>query len=592
MSAIDEVKQRIDIVDVIAQYTPLTKAGRNFRAICPFHNEKTPSFFVFPERQSWHCFGACNTGGDVFSFIMKKEGVDFPDALRRLAEKAGVTLPAWGETETRKEVKERLFQINDMAARYYQDLLSNTSAGEKARNYLQYRGINAGSITAFRLGYALDSWDALKLFLKDRGFTETEQVEAGLLSTGETGRIFDRWRHRLMYPIADEKGRVTGFGARVLESNVEGPKYINTSQTAIFDKSATLYGLNLAIPGIKQENAAVIVEGYMDVIAAHQYGFNNVVASMGTSITDKQVNSLKKLSRNLILALDSDSAGTEAMQRCVEHENTLEAEIKVVILPEGKDPDDVIKADQESWRQLVSSSTPVIDYTFSMVTAGLDLTKVNDRAKARDRLYPVVDGIKDIVRRAHYLQKLAGMIGVTDINLEASMRKKAVVRDRAGRRSDDTSLRMTGNALFKRGDEEYCLTLLIQHPDLREYTSNLPPEYFENSENREIYSAWLSEADLNRLKVNLDIIISQHYDELAGRKIPEGRIKEKFDKCILKLQEKYLKNMALERESFFSYNNEKPDSPVAIMPDERDIQIKNELLGVFRRRNEGNQVRS
>jgi DNA primase len=588
MSAIDEVKQRIDIVDIISQYTPLTKAGRNFRAICPFHNEKTPSFFVFPERQSWHCFGACNTGGDVFSFIMKKEGVEFTEALQRLAEKAGVILPSWSGPDTKKEVKERLFQINDAAARYYQDLLVSSNPGEKARNYLQYRGVNADSLTAFRLGYALESWDALKLYLKDRGFNESEQVDAGLLSTGDNGRTYDRWRHRLMFPIMDEKGRVTGFGARVLESSAEGPKYINTSQTAIFDKSATLYGLNLANPGIKRENVAVIVEGYMDVIAAHQYGFTNVVASMGTSITDRQVGSLKKLSRNLVLALDSDSAGTEAMQRCADHENTLEAEIKVVILPEGKDPDDVIKEDTETWRQLVSNATPVIDYTFNMVTAGLDLTKVSDRTKARDRLYPVVDGITDIVRRAHYLQKLAGLIGVTDTSLEASMKKKGnSVRDKSGRKSDNSPARTTGDSLFKSAVEEYCLTLLVQNPGLREQAVSLPPEYFENSENLEIFLIWRDHEGLTAdgLKQIISMAIKDHLESVISKAIPPNRIEQKYGECVLRLREKYLRNLERKREAALAMEEIDTSDELA-KSRQTSLELK-EVFGLKARREQG-----
>ncbi len=547
MSAVDEVKQRIDIVELISQYTPLIKAGRNFRARCPFHNEKTPSFFVFPERQSWHCFGACNTGGDVFSFVMKKEGVDFAEALRLLADRTGVVLPAFNEPDTKKEVRERLYQANDAAARYYQDLLNHSPQGEKARAYLKQRGVSAAASGDFRLGYALDSWDALKSYLKERGYTEKEMVEAGLLSTGETGRTFDRWRHRLMFPIMDERGRVTGFGARVLEPDAEGPKYINTAQTPVFDKSATLYGQHLAVPGIRQENLAVIVEGYMDVILTHQYGFSNVVASMGTSITEKQVNILKKLSRNLVLALDSDSAGIEAMQRCVEHENILESEIKVVILPEGKDPDEVIKEDKEQWRRFVAAARPVIDYTFEVVAANLDFSKVSERTKARDRLYPVVDTIKDIVRRAHYLQRLAGMIGVTDINLEASMKKKAAARGKAAAAPANTGL-------FKSPVEEYCLTLLIHHPEIRQQGIDLPTEYFENSENLEIFVSWREHEGLSpeELKKTIDLAIHDHFDAVVHKDVPRDRIEQKFSECILRLREKYLRNLERKREAILS----------------------------------------
>jgi DNA primase len=578
MSAVDEVKQRIDIVEVISQYTPLIKAGRNFRARCPFHNEKTPSFFVFPERQSWHCFGACNTGGDAFSFIMKKEGVEFAESLRILADKVGVVLPSFSEPDTRKEVRERLYQANDIAARYFQELLTGSTKGEQARAYLEHRGVSPASITDFRLGYALDSWDTLKLYLKERNYTEKELVEAGLLSAGDTGRTFDRWRHRLMFPIMDEKGRVTGFGARILEKDTEGPKYINTAQTPVFDKSATLYGLHLAVPGIRLDNLAIIVEGYMDVIIAHQYGFSNVIASMGTSITEKQINILKKLSHNLVLALDSDSAGAEAMQRCIEHENTLESEIKVVILPEGKDPDDVIKADKEQWRRLVDEARPVIDYTFETVAAGLDFSKVSERTKARDRLYPVVDSIKDIVRRAHYLQRLAGMIGVTDINLEASMKKKSAVRSKSTTDISVNSRRPGEDSLFKSAVEEYCLTLLVRYPELRPQGLDLPPEYFENSENLEIFTAWREHEGLTPedLRKTVDLAIHDHFDAVVRKDMPQDRIERKFSECVLRLKEKYLRNLERKREAVLSAEAEDVAGELA-----RSRQTSMELKEVF-----------
>ncbi len=277
-------------------------------------------------------------------------------------------------------------------------------------------------------------------------------LEAGLLAATEDGKTHDRWRQRLIFPIKDARGRTTGFGARVLDDSL--PKYINSPQTPIFDKSATLYGLNLAAPAIRQQDSVVIVEGYMDVLTAHQNGFNNVVASMGTAITDKQVNALKRLTRNLALALDADSAGEEAMLRCVDFENTLDgSEIKVIILPTGKDPDDVIKEDPPAWPRLVGAKAiPVIDYTFDMVTAKLDLTTARDKSLAADRLLPIIAQIKDIVRRAHYLQKLSRLVKVSERNLEAALKQgKAGPAKRPDR---------------GRGDKEPADQVGTTHPDL------------------------------------------------------------------------------------------------------------------------------
>ena len=292
MSAIDEVKQRTDIVDVVSQYTALKKAGRNLTALCPFHSEKHPSFFVYPEQQSWHCFGACNTGGDVFSFVMRKEGVGFGEALRLLAQRAGVSLPSRMEREGGREEKEELYQINEAAARYFNNLLLNSPAAEKVRSYVTSRGFLPQTVTDFQLGFSLDSWEALKQYLLERGHSEDKILEAGLLIEAENGKTHDRFRGKLMFPIRDIKGRIIGFGARALDDSL--PKYTNSPQTPTFDKSGSLYGIDLAAMAIRQQDTAIIMEGYMDVITAHQNGVTNVVASMGTAVTETQVNTLKK----------------------------------------------------------------------------------------------------------------------------------------------------------------------------------------------------------------------------------------------------------------------------------------------------------
>ncbi len=302
MSVVDEVKQRTDIVEVISQYTSLTKAGRTFRGLCPFHSEKHPSFFVYPEQQSWHCFGACGTGGDVFSFIMKKENTDFGEALRILAQRAGVKIPSRSEPEAGKGERERLYQVNEAAAQYFHNRLLNSPDGEKARDYAARRGFSPKTITDFQLGFSPNSWEALRQHLMERGYTEKELLTAGLVIEAELGKTHDRFRNKLMFPILDNRGGTIGFGARVLDDSL--PKYINSPVTPLFDKSGSLYGINLATTAIRQQNLAVMVEGYMDVITAHQNGFSNVVASMGTSVTEQQVYILKRLTKNIALALE------------------------------------------------------------------------------------------------------------------------------------------------------------------------------------------------------------------------------------------------------------------------------------------------
>ena len=588
MSSIDEVKQRTDIVEIVGQYAQLVKAGRNFRALCPFHSEKTPSFFVFPERQSWHCFGACGTGGDAFSFIMKRENVDFPEALRRLADHAGVILPSYREVDARKETRERLYQANEAARRYFHDILVSSAAGEKVRLYLEGRGLAAKTISDFGLGYAMDTWDGLKRHLAGQGYSEGELTDAGLLSSNENGRTYDRWRDRLIIPIKDEKGRTTGFGARTLGS-AEGPKYINSPQTSIFDKSATLYGLDMAGPAIRQQDLAVIVEGYMDVMAAHQYGFSNVVASMGTSITEKQIATLKKLSRNLALALDSDAAGEEAMLRCVGYENTLETEIRVIALPEGKDPDDVIKADANAWQRLISDAKPVIDYAFDRVSGNLDLTKSKDRSAALDRLMPFVAGIENLPRfvwrRHKYLQRLARMARVPEKDLEAVIdNARAATRRTRARGGEPTEAASTARALIASPREEYCLALLLRHPELKARGLEMPLEYFENSENREILLAWRDNCDctVEIIKEKIDIDIREHFEQVTSKSIPLARIEQKFDQSVLMLREEHLRNLEKKREVLLALEAESGGTAAELAKlKEQGAGVSAELKQVF-----------
>ena len=262
MSVITEVKQRVDLVELVSEYVTLQKAGRNFKGLCPFHSEKHPSFFVFPAQQSWHCFGACGTGGDSFSFIMKKEGVEFGQALRLLAQRVGVTLgPREAISKVEDEEKERLFKINEAATEYYHYLLSSTKEGEAARGYLAKRNVKHETIQGFRLGFSPNAWEIIKNYLVGKGYAEKELIETGLIIEKEEGGSYDRFRNRLMFPICDIQGRVTGFGARVLDDSL--PKYINSPQTSIFDKSNSLYAIDKAKSAIRKKSLVIIMEGYM-----------------------------------------------------------------------------------------------------------------------------------------------------------------------------------------------------------------------------------------------------------------------------------------------------------------------------------------
>ena len=589
MGVIDEVKQRTDIVEVVSQYTALKKAGRTFRALCPFHSEKHPSFFVYPEQQSWHCFGACNTGGDIFSFVMKKEGIDFGEALRLLAQKAGVTIPSRFEQDTGKDERERLYQVNQAAAQYLHNLLLNSPVGGKAREYFSSRGFSPKTVTDFQLGFSLNSWDALKQYLMERGYTESELLTAGLVIEAEAGGTHDRFRNRLMFPIPDIRGRIVGFGARVLDDSL--PKYLNSPQTPIFDKSSCLYGINFAQAAIRQQNLVVIVEGYMDVITAHQNGFNNVVASMGTSVTEKQINILKRLTKNMTLALDADAAGEEATLRAIGYENTLEAEVKVIILPRGKDPDDVIREDAKIWQNFLEEALPIVDYTFNMVTSELDLNTAKGKSLAVDKLLPIVAEMKDTVRQAHYLQKLARLVKVSQHSLEAALGK---IKPSQGKRQakEPSQERVTHavHPLLSSPVEEYCLALLLQHPELKGRNEGLSPEYFENSENREIFTAWQQANDLSSLKDGLDSAIWEHLDSLITRSLPANQIEQKYANCVLRLREKFLRSLEVKRAGVLALEAESGGTAAELAKlEEQGIEVSVQLGEVFTQKGRGSQ---
>jgi DNA primase len=428
MGVVDEIKERLDIVDVIGAYVPLQKAGRYYRALCPFHAEKTPSFYVFPDSQRWHCFGACGEGGDIFTFVMKREGWDFATALEELARRAGVVLrPRTPEQARMDEENARLQAAVAEAARYYHHLLLHAPEAARAREYLARRGLSSETILRFQLGYSLPAWDALRAHLTGRGFTPAELVRAGLLVEREDGSTYDRFRDRLMIPIRDPHGTTVGFGARTLEA--EGvPKYINSPQTPLFDKGRLLFGLDMARDAIRREECVVVVEGYMDVMQAHQAGFGNVVAQMGTALTETQVRLLKRYTRRLILALDPDAAGIQATLRGLEvareamdreltpvfnprglvgFERRLGAEIRVLTLPPGNDPDDLIRQDPARWPVLVRESLPVVEFVLGQLLRQTDLEDAKGRARVVEAMLPLLRDVGDPVERETYAQKVA-----------------------------------------------------------------------------------------------------------------------------------------------------------------------------------------
>ena len=564
MSVITEVKQRLDIVELVSEYVTLQKAGRNFKGLCPFHSEKHASFFVFPEQQSWHCFGACGTGGDIFSFIMKKEGIDFGQALRLLAQRGGITLsPLEAPDKAEDEKKGRLFQINEAATEYYHHLLSRTKAGEAARSYLARRKVMPGTIKEFRLGFSPDAWETIKNYLLGKGYAEKELVEAGLIIEKEEGGSYDRFRNRLMFPICDIQGRVTGFGARVLDDSL--PKYINSPQTPIFDKSSSLYGIDKAKSAIRKENLAIIIEGYMDVLTAHQHDWRNAVASMGTSLTGKQVEGIKRLTNNITLALDADLAGEEATLRGKAILADSNAEARVILLPPGKDPDEVVREDPALWQELVEQAMPILDFAFQSVVSKVDINKAKDKSLAVQKLLPTIYDIKDPVQQSHYLKKLA-----RELEIEESAIKAALRESKAGRKrpqlSKPTEQSRLARQFVSSPIEEDCLALLLQYPEIRPLARELSPEHFESTENREVFVKWQHSSDISDIESELDTSLLEHLYYLVDKdnKIFPPAIRESeqtrqsvLADYILRLQEKLFRKLETEKEATLEIEREK-----------------------------------
>jgi len=561
MSVITEVKQRLDIVEFVSEYVTLQKTGRNFKGLCPFHSEKHPSFFVFPEQQSWHCFGACGTGGDIFSFIMKREGIDFGQALRLLAQRGGITLsPLEAPSKAEDEKKERLFQINDAATEYYHHLLSSTKAGEVARSYLARRKVMPETIKEFRLGFSPDAWETIKNYLLGKDYTEKELVEAGLIIEKEEGGSYDRFRNRLLYPICDIQGRVTGFGARVLDDSL--PKYINSPQTPVFDKSSSLYGIDKAKSAIRKKNLVIIVEGYMDVLTAHQHGWQNVVGSMGTSLTEKQVQGIKRLTNNITLALDADLAGEEATLRGKAILAYSNAEANVILLPPGKDPDQVIGEEPALWQKLVEQAMPILDFAFQSVISKVDINKARDKSLAVQKLLPSIYEIKDPTQKFHYVEKLARALKIETSAVEAALQKLKTAGKRPQPRKPPEQARLA-RQFVSSSIEERCLALLLQYRELRPLAQELSPEHFESTENREVFVKWQHSSDMPDLESELDTSLLEHLYYLVNKNFPPAiRESERtrhrdLAQCILRLQEKLSRKLETEKEATLEIEREK-----------------------------------
>ncbi|MBU0540279.1 DNA primase [Patescibacteria group bacterium] len=423
MDAVEEIKTRLDIVDAIQEYIPLKPAGTgSFKGLCPFHQEKTPSFFANRPRQSWHCFG-CDQGGDVISFVMRMEGLDFRDALELLAQKTGVILPSYDSKKSGD--KKRLFEVNDLAARWFRNVLLRDPRAEEARRYVAKRGIDNLNGDIWRVGYAPDSWSSLGDALSSKDVTQDELTRAGLAIKRDTNSVYDRFRDRVMFTICDLHGNVVGFTGRTLSENAKEAKYVNTPETEIYKKSAVLFGLDKAKGEIKRQDKAVLVEGNMDAITAHINHFTNVIATSGTALTHEQLSLLKRFTKNIAIAFDQDNAGKAATLRGLDLARAQDFNLSVINLPPdaGKDPDEVIRKDKARWETAVKQAVGLMEWLYRNSFSGRDINKPEDKKLIARDFLTEIKRISDPVERDAWLIRLAEDLKVSPDALRESLKK-------------------------------------------------------------------------------------------------------------------------------------------------------------------------
>ena len=547
-SQIDEIKNKLDIIDVINGYVRLQKAGRNHKAPCPFHSEKTPSFMVSPERQIWHCFG-CGKGGSVFDFVMEIEGVEFGDALKMLASRAGVELKRVDpEMQTRRT---RSYEIADLANRFFVRQLEASRTGKDMKGYLVSRGLKPETIKEWQVGYAPSQWRSLLEFLNGRGYPNDEIIKTGLVVKSEKGKYYDRFRDRIIFPISDINGVVVGFTGR---ENPNKPdermgKYVNTPNTLIYDKSRIIYGLNKAKLDIRKENLSVLVEGQTDVLMAHQNGFKNVVASSGTALTEFQLRTLKRYSDNLATAFDMDIAGEEATKRGVNLAIELGFNAKVIDLPQNSDPADCLKKDISLWQKAVKESKNIVDFYLTTALARNDPETVEGKKEISRIVLPIIKKIPNRIEQSHWLDQTSMRLGAKESDLVeemGKMRYDSEIRQEPVKEVSDNKREQRINL------EEYVLGLMLSCSENPKECQAEPSHLFNNSQLSQIFERIRKnkkkKINLDKLRKDLPIELANQIDHLIFKAeaqksmIEDLEPKKEIVFCFNQLKKRYLKD--------------------------------------------------
>ena len=540
---IDEIRQRTDLVGLIGEYIRLERRGKNMVGLCPFHNEKTPSFTVSPEKQLFHCFG-CGASGNVFSLVMQMEKLTFPEAARFLSGRAGVTIPEPKKTSTAEDnLKERIYKLNLLAARYYSYYLHKSRAGKKALEYLQKRGFKQETIELFMLGYAPAEWTGFFNFAQKKGVKPDLMVKAGLVSPGREKGYYDRFRSRIIFPIYNISGKVAGFGGRAFaEEEKSGPKYLNSPETPVFDKGSMLYGLNLAREQIRREKKAVVMEGYTDVITAFQAGIKNVVASLGTALTAEQGRLLRYQADTVVTAYDSDSAGEAATWRGLVVLQASGCLVQVADLPKSSDPDSYIRENgADSFSELINGAMPLIEYRMLQLRKRYDLASDKGRVDYIEELMPFLIAAVNEVEQDFYLKKAAEELGVAEDALRGELKKR---RKRSSRYQDTGKNEQPEqeSRITIRPAEKILLSLMLQSKEIAELGRNqLQTDYIYDLRVRAVYEA-IYELTAKEAVVSAEKLLNRFADQQIVNLITEAVT----DPALQDLQPQTAKRMTID----------------------------------------------
>ena len=540
-SPIEEIKSRLDIVEVIGSYIKLNKAGANYKALCPFHSEKTPSFFVSPARQIWHCFG-CSRGGDIFKFIMEIEGVEFGDALRILAKRAGVELkprsPEWQKTKTERK---RLYEVCELAAMFFEKQLAGSPKGKEAKEYLLKRGFSEESIKNWRIGWAPDVWRGLSDFLLSKGYKKEEIIRSGLAIEKDDG-FYDRFRGRIIFPVFDLNSEVISFGGRIFRPGLPGSgspeaKYINTPNTVLYNKSRVLYGLDRARVEIRKRDFSILMEGYTDVILAHQAGFTNTISVSGTALTPYHLAILKRYSDNLYLSFDMDIAGNSATKRGIDLAQMKGFNLRVIVLPEGKDPADVISGDPKVFQKSVDGALSILDFYFQNAFRQFDSKTPEGKKKISAILLPSIKRIPNKIEQSSWISQLAKKLEVREEDVEEEI-KKIGLEEEPFREDSEEKIKPRQKSR-KELLEERLIILLLKKPENIEMASHALDEDLMSSFSpmiKEIIAALAKGMPPKGLSEESERI----FNELALRSdiedLEEEKIEEEISYCLKEIR--------------------------------------------------------